>query len=175
MMDIVELSTALQTGGLGTGSSVAERMAFREYVEALQDKLRSDEASHNEFMDSCPLMHKFHDGVYIRQIFMPKGSLVISRIHKTDHLVLMSSGRLLVRTEFGGTQIFDATQHPITFQSERGAKRVGWIEQDTYWTTIHRTSATTVDEVEAEIFADYYADFVREFPEFKLDLLEAAA
>lgn len=175
MMDIVELSTALQTGGLGTGSSVAERMAFREYVEALQDKLRSDEAAHNEFMDSCPLMHKFHDGVYIRQIFMPKGSFVIGRIHKKSHHNIISSGRALVRTECGGTQIYDATEHPLTFQSERGTKRVLWIEEDMYWTTIHRTDATTVEEVEAEIFENFYADFVREFPEFKLDLLEAAA
>ena len=30
----------------------------------------------------CPLVHRFTNKMYIREIFMPKGTLVTSKIHK---------------------------------------------------------------------------------------------
>jgi hypothetical protein len=36
--------------------------------------------------------HRFADGMYIREIFMPKGSMVVSNIHKTNSSIHNSSG-----------------------------------------------------------------------------------
>ena len=33
----------------------------------------------------CPLVHRFTEGLYVREIFMPAGSLITSKIHKTQH------------------------------------------------------------------------------------------
>ncbi len=58
----------------------------------------------------CPLTHTFPDGMYVREIFMPAGSVVTSRIHKFDN--------------------------PF-FITKPGTRRVLLIHEDTVWTTVH--------------------------------------
>ena len=38
-----------------------------------------------EMQKAMPLKHHIKDGIYTREIFMPKGMLVLSFIHKTNH------------------------------------------------------------------------------------------
>ena len=40
----------------------------------------------------CPLKHYFAPGVYLREIFMPAGSVVIGKIHKTEHFNIIQKG-----------------------------------------------------------------------------------
>ena len=37
-----------------------------------------------------PLKHTFTTGVYSREIFLPKGSIVVGKIHRHDHLNFIS-------------------------------------------------------------------------------------
>jgi hypothetical protein len=105
----------------------------------------------------CPLKHHFAPGTYAREIFLPADTFVIGKIHKHAHLNIVTRGRCLVATEFGVMEI-DATQGPVTFASEAGAKRALYVQEDTVWTTIHLTTSTDLAEIEREIIAPTFAE-----------------
>lgn len=96
---------------------------------------------------SCPVEHRFTPGLYSRQIFMPAGSLITSKIHRTEHQFIVSRGRCRVWNDGQWIDI-EAPYHGIT---RPGTRRLLVIVEDTVWTTFHVTGKTDVDEIEAEI------------------------
>lgn len=77
--------------------------------------------------------HYFSDKVYSREIFIPKGTILTGKIHKTEHLNIISKGKIIVVTELGRQEICA----PFTLVSPPNTKRVGYAVEDTVWTTIH--------------------------------------
>ncbi len=107
------------------------------------------ELAMSEFpIQECPLNHTFVEGMYIREIFMPKGTLITSKIHKTRHPYEITKGKVLVRINEEEWEHLEAPYMGIT---ESGTRRVLYILEDTLWTTYHLTDKKTVDEVEADI------------------------
>ena len=102
-----------------------------------------------------PLKHHFAEGSYGREIFVPKGSLVIGKIHKHSHVNVVSQGECSVLTEFG----VDRIKAPFTFVSKPGTKRVVYTHEDTIWTTIHVTDETDLEKVEDVVIAKTYEEF----------------
>ena len=95
-----------------------------------------------------PVTHRFTPGLYVREIFMPAGHLVISKIHKTEHPFVISKGKVAVFIEEDGWQVFAAPHTGIT---KPGTQRVLFIIEDTVWLTFHPTQLTDVDAIEEEI------------------------
>jgi hypothetical protein len=95
-----------------------------------------------------PVTHRFTPGLYIRQIFMPKGSLIISKIHRTEHPFVISQGHAAVWSEAAGVVHLRAPFTGITYP---GTRRVLYIHEDCIWTTFHPTSKTDLGEIEEEI------------------------
>jgi hypothetical protein len=95
----------------------------------------------------CPLAHFFAPGVYIREIFMPKGTMVIGQVHKTEHFNIILEGRARV--------IIDGEVHelsaPCTFVSKAGCSKVLNVLEDCRWQTVHLNpdNLTDVDALEA--------------------------
>src|SRR5689334_15204844 len=50
----------------------------------------------------CPLQHVFAPGAYARTIFIPAGTVIVGKIHKHQHLNILSQGVVTVVTEGGG-------------------------------------------------------------------------
>lgn len=96
----------------------------------------------------APLVHRFTPGLYIREIFMPAGSIVTSRRHLTTHPFVVSQGSVEVIYENGSTQIIDAPYSGIT---QAGTRRALRVIEDTIWTTFHVTDKTDPVEIENEI------------------------
>lgn len=101
-----------------------------------------------------PLFHKFSGGLYTREMHVPKGVLLVGKIHKYEHLVHLTKGSILVADEFGTRKL----TAPATFNSKEGVKRVGYILEDIVWIDIHKTDATNVEDAEKDIFIDSYED-----------------
>jgi hypothetical protein len=99
----------------------------------------------------CPVTHTFNGKMYIRECRVPKGSRVISRIHRTRHLFVLSQGAAVVWTEHAGVEILVAPHIGIT---PPGTLRVLQALEDTVWTTFHNTEKTSVAEVMDEIVID---------------------
>jgi hypothetical protein len=123
----------------------------REAILRLEEYLRAFEQL------DLPLKHTFAPGQYAREIFLPKGCIVVGKIHKHAHLNIVSRGHVTVVTEFGPREI-DAREGPVTFTSDAGSKRALVCHEDTIWTTIHLTQSTDLAEIEREIIAPGYAE-----------------
>jgi hypothetical protein len=111
----------------------------------------------------CPLKHTFIDGMYIREIFMPKGACVTSMVHNTTHPYFVMQGEVMVVSENDGDQLITAPFHGTTMPNTR---RALFILKDTVWITCHATSIQpkgdaeqdvldAVEEVERTILAPY--------------------
>jgi hypothetical protein len=94
-----------------------------------------------------PLKHYFSPGVYVREIFMSAASIVIGKVHKTEHLNIIQRGRVEIFDESG---IF-TLQGPITFTSKAGVQKVLYIQEDTVWSTVHVTEETDLEKLECEL------------------------
>jgi len=90
--------------------------------------------------------HHFSDGIYAREIFIPAGTVLTGKIHKTEHLNIISKGCIVVWTEEGMRMI----SAPFTLKSNAGTKRAGYALQDTIWTTIHSNPENSTDLIELE-------------------------
>lgn len=93
-----------------------------------------------------PLVHRFTDGIYVREIFMPKGTLLTSKIHKTRHQFMVLKGEVSVLDEQGNEVRITAPHIGIT---EIGTRRVLYIHEDCIWATIH-ANPDNENEVEIE-------------------------
>lgn len=81
-----------------------------------------------------PLQEHFAPGTYAREIFMPRGNVVVGKIHRHAHVNVLSAGACEVFTEGGGLEVLEA---PTTWISQPGTKRTVRMLSDVMWTTIH--------------------------------------
>lgn len=93
-------------------------------------------------------VHRFADGIYAREITIPAGTLLTGKIHRTQHLNIVSAGRISVWTEGEPVRVIEA---PYAFVAQPGTRRVGFAHEDTVWTTIHATTETDLERLEAQL------------------------
>lgn len=105
--------------------------------------------------------HFFAPGMYGRRFSMPAGMLVVGKIHKHAHLMMVLKGRAEVVTEFGR----DMVEAGHVSVSQPGAKRVVLALEDTVFMTVHHNpeDAEDLDEIEAQHIED--EDFKLEYHE----------
>lgn len=100
----------------------------------------------------CPLKHSFADGIYVREIFIPKGTLIVGKIHKHSHPNFLLHGEVSVMTEEGPKKL----KAPLSMISPPGTKRVVYAHEDCVWITVHRTNKTNLKKIEKEVIAKTY-------------------
>lgn len=96
----------------------------------------------------CKVEHFFGPGWYSRKIFMPKGTLLTSKIHATKHPYVVLSGIAHVWTERDGVVTVCAPYSGVT---EPGTRRVIYIQEDCEWQTFHCVKSSNLEQIEAEI------------------------
>lgn len=83
------------------------------------------------------LKHHFAPGIYVREIWMPSGPLILGQRHLTDHLNIITQGKVLVRAEGELRLIHAIGPVPVTFRSGAGVRKALFILEDTTWMTVH--------------------------------------
>jgi hypothetical protein len=139
----VTLATPEQAAG-----AAIDRVSLSKEIDALEVEMMKRPAA------DCPVTHRFTPGLYIREIFMPAGAVVVSKIHRTEHPFTISQGRVLVMIDGEGWKELAA---PYTGVTKPGTRRVLQILEDTVWTTYHPTTLTDVDEIESQIIEPHNA------------------
>jgi hypothetical protein len=147
-------------------ANTADKVKFRQDILAVQhgmQKMIADGVVEST-LENCTLKHYFSPKdekygccTYAREMMIPKGTLIIGKIHRHQHLNFITKGKVTVYTEFGEKHL----EAPCTFVSEVGLKRAVYAEEDTLWTTIHMTefnSETELDKIEDEVIAPSYDD-----------------
>lgn len=102
------------------------------------------------------ITHYFSDGVYAREMFVPKGVAWVGKIHKRTNLSIMSQGDMSFRDERGLRRV----KAPYTFVAPPGTQRIGYAHEDTVWTVIHGTHETDVEKIELEFIAQSEQDWL---------------
>lgn len=98
-----------------------------------------------------PVTHRFANGLYLREIFMPAGSLVIGHIHTTQHFNVILTGAVSLVTADTDPEFLEA---PHTFVSEAGTQKVLYIHEDCQWQTHHVTDDRDVERLEQTLKVD---------------------
>lgn len=116
-------------------SEITEHKTANELIDELESAMLDYEPI------DCPVRHRFTDGMYIREIFMPKGeegktNVVTSLVHNTTHPFVVLKGKVEVYSENDGPQMIEAPYYGIT---RPGTRRVLLIHSDTVWITFHPT------------------------------------
>jgi len=120
-----------------------------------------------EMEEQFPVNHNLKNGMYTREVLMPKGTLVVSFIHKQDHPSFFMKGSMSILLDDGHVKHIKA---PMTVFTETGTQRVAYMHEDCVWACVYKTDAETVEEAEKEVYTTDY----KELPEhiiFKQQLL----
>lgn len=96
----------------------------------------------------CPVVHRFAPGVYLREIHMPADTVVIGKVHKTEHFNVILKGACLIVHPDGTREELRA---PLTFVSGAGVQKVLYITEDMIWQTIHVTTETDMAKLTEQI------------------------
>jgi len=99
-----------------------------------------------------PVRHFFGDGLYIREYTGSKGTLAVSKLHKTNHPYFVMTGDCSVITNEGPIRI-RAPHFGIT---KAGTKRILYFHEDTIWITVHATEETDLEKIEDQVIAKTY-------------------
>ena len=140
------------------------KVKFRQNILTVQDGLQKliDDGAVQSTLENCTLKHyftpkdeKYGCCTYAREMLIPKGTLIIGKIHRHQHLNFISKGKVTVFTEFGQKHL----EAPCTFISEVGLKRAVYAQEDTLWTTVHLTEfegEENLNKIESEVIAPSY-------------------
>ena len=106
----------------------------------------------NQPQVECPVTHRFTPNMYIREVFVPAGTILTSEIHKKEHPHVLSLGKITMWDGEGGEITVSAPYCGVT---KENARRVVLVHEDCIFTTFHVTEATNVDDAEKDIFVEY--------------------
>ena len=97
----------------------------------------------------CPLTHHFGAGVYIREIFIPAGTIVVGHRHKGPGMNILMMGTLRV---IDGSGMARTIQAPAVFVAPPGSKVLFALE-DSVFQNVHPTDETDLEKFE-ELFIE---------------------
>jgi hypothetical protein len=92
--------------------------------------------------------HFFAPGMYLRELTVPAGMLLVGKTHRHAHFLVVTKGRAEVISEFGRSVV----EPGHISVSQAGVKRVVLALEDTQFVTVHLNPSDTQDltVVEAE-------------------------
>lgn len=101
--------------------------------------------------------HYFADGMYCREVFRPKDTLIVGKVHKKEHFYIVLSGEVTVVGDGKRERI----KAPRIIVSQPGTKRAVLAHEDSICITVHRTFETDMEAIERELVEeDPYAVFL---------------
>ncbi len=133
-------------------------------IELLQSSVRQKVFKAEALMLQMPqreleVKHYFSHGIYARELYIPRDTILVGKLHKFSQLNILSKGDISVLIDEEVKRI----QAPYTVASPPSTKRIAYTHEDTVWITIHGTDETNIDTIE-EIFTasseQEYLDFV---------------
>lgn len=147
MNDIVPFESIIESGG-----------SMREKILEFERSLSQVPGAFLESSEDFPVTHHFADGIYVRELFIPKGGCITGKIHRHSHPSFLMQGEISIVSESGGIQRLKA---PCVVMAPKGTKRVGYAHEDTIWVTVHATNETDIEKIEQEVIAPNFEEFER--------------
>ena len=108
-------------------------------------------------------VHRFAPGLYVRELTVPAGHVIVGKVHKYETLNILLKGSALLACD-GKVEKVSA---PLTFVSAPGRQKAAIVLEDMTWMNVQATTETDVAKIEQE--------FIEPDPEMDAYLLEAQA
>lgn len=126
-----------------------ERILGDAYSASCLDAARNVQ---QQLADNCdlvdlPVFHHFAPNVYMRQMDACAGTLMVTKMHRTEHFLIVLKGTASVYSGDGLLQV----AAPQIIRTMPGTKRVIYFHEDSSWMTVHPTSLTDLDEIEKTV------------------------
>lgn len=114
----------------------------REKIQRLQETMLPMQTKQPE------PQHFFAPGMYMRELVVPAGMLMVGKIHKHAHFLMVLKGKAEVISEFG-RMIVEAGHLSV---SPAGVKRVVLALENTQFVTVHvnKNDSQDLEIIEAE-------------------------
>lgn len=109
----------------------------------------------DEMEEQFPTKHNLENGLYTREVLMPKGSLVVSFIHKQNHPSFFLKGEMSILDDKGNIKRIKA---PMSINTEVGTQRVAYMHEDCTWACVYRTDAKNIEEAERDVYTENYLE-----------------
>lgn len=150
--EITSISQISRTlAGLPPAEFDKEIRPLRKYLEQFND---TGELAQLMLVDN--VTNHIVDGLYVRELLIPQGSIIISRVHKRPLVNIISKGHVVV-IDSNGHNEYTA---PCTFISQAGTQRLVYAPEETVWNTAHLTDVTDPDELVDDLTSDNYEEFI---------------
>lgn len=101
-------------------------------------------------MDALPdkselkVEHEFCDGMYMRKLYIPKGTIIVGKVHKQPCHNICASGDISILTESGAKRV----KSGFSSWSPAGIQKLGYANEDTVFINVFRTNETDVSAIE---------------------------
>jgi|ERR1039457_6813649 hypothetical protein len=95
----------------------------------------------------CPVTHRFGPGLYMREISIPKDSIVIGHYQNFEQVNILLQGKLTLFGENGERKEVVA---PATFVGQPGRK-IAYAHEDSKFMNVYSTHETDVEKLEANL------------------------
>lgn len=108
-------------------------------------------------------IHRFANGLYCRELFMPKDTLFVSRVHKYDSIAIVAKGDISILQKTGNFRM----TAPATGTTKGGAKKIGLTHEDTIFITVHAlpewlNENSPIEDIESYLACDTLDDYENE-------------
>jgi quercetin dioxygenase-like cupin family protein len=85
--------------------------------------------------------------MYCRELFRPAGTVIVGKVHKKEHFYIVMSGEVTIV----GNGKRERVKAPKIFVCQPGTKRAVYAHEDSVCITVHRTSETDLEKIEADL------------------------
>lgn len=123
-------------------------LSMRAKILNLKDRLMAATGEHIEM----PVEHTFADGMYLRKLFIKKGTIIVGKIHKQECINIVSKGDISVLTETGSKRLTAG----FTGVSPAGIQKVGYAHEDTEFINVFLTNETNIEKLELDLSCENY-------------------
>ena len=103
----------------------------------------------------CPVTHYHIEGVYVRYMFIPAGTVLTGAIHNKENISILAQGS--IRVTNGTESVLITAPHIMVDQP--GIKRLGVSETDVTFINVLRTDLTDIDELEKELVSQSFEEY----------------
>jgi quercetin dioxygenase-like cupin family protein len=104
-----------------------------------------------------PVTNMFAGGVYSRELFIPKGTVLIGKVHLTDHFNICLKGDLTFLTVDGPKRIVG----PTMFVAPAGTKKLAYANEDSIWINMHPALSDDPEQIVDALTVIKFSDYDR--------------
>ena len=140
-----------ETGVITFNHGGAPGYVVRQFIRTMAKQLNAIPAA----LQGLPVEQIAVDGMLSRAMFIPKGMLLVGKIHKLDCINIVAKGDISILTEHGSGRMVAGEQ----IVSPAGSQKMGFANEDTVFINVFRTNEHRLEHIEDTIAWPSFEEF----------------